>query len=45
MRKSIEQHLDYVKNETLTVELEFSTFDGDAVILNGHATKIKISKV
>lgn len=45
MRKSIEQHLDYVKNETLTVELEFNTFDGDAVILNGHATKIKISKV
>jgi hypothetical protein len=27
------------------VELEFNTFDGDAVILNGHATKIKISKV
>ncbi len=43
MRAALERHADYVRNETLAVELAFGAVDAAAVELNGHATKIRIS--
>ena len=43
MRAALERHADYVRNETLAVELAFGAVDATAVELNGHATKIRIA--
>ncbi|MBQ8125352.1 MAG: isoleucine--tRNA ligase [Kiritimatiellae bacterium] len=43
MRAALERHADYVRNETLAVELAFGAVDAAPVELNGHATKIKIT--
>ena len=43
MRAALEAHLDYVKNETLAVELKIADGTGD-VDLNGHKTGIKVEK-
>ena len=43
MRAALERHADYVRNETLAVELAFGAVDAAPVELNGHATKIKIA--
>ena len=45
MKKALEVHLDYVKNETLTTEFAFAENDEQSVELNGHVTKIKVEKV
>ena len=45
MKASLERHLDYVKNETLAVELKFAACDGKADDLNGHPVKISVVKV
>ncbi|MBR4894454.1 MAG: class I tRNA ligase family protein, partial [Kiritimatiellae bacterium] len=42
-RSAIEAHLDYVKNETLALELDFASTDAAEVSLNGHAVKIALS--
>ncbi len=43
MRAALERHADYVRNETLAVELAFGAVDAAPVELNGHATKIRIA--
>ena len=43
MKTALEAHLDYVKNETLAVELKIADGTGD-VDLNGHKTGIKVEK-
>lgn len=45
MKASLEEHLDYVKNETLATEVVFAANDAEAIDLNGHSTKIKVLKV
>ncbi|MCQ2368026.1 MAG: isoleucine--tRNA ligase [Kiritimatiellae bacterium] len=45
MKASLEAHLDYVKNETLALEVVFAANEAEAIDLNGHPTKIKVSKV
>ena len=42
-RSAIEAHLDYVKNETLALKLDFASTDAAEVSLNGHAVKIAVS--
>ena len=44
-KSALEAHLDYVKNETLTVEFAFAANDADVVELNGHAVKIKVAQM
>ena len=44
-RSALEAHLDYVKNETLTTEFAFAATDAEAVVLNGHSTKIAVVRV
>ena len=43
-KAALEAHLDYVKNETLTTEFAFAATDAEAVVLNGHSTKITVAK-
>ena len=43
MKAALEAHLDYVKNETLAVELTLSAGAGE-VDLNGHKTAISVAK-
>ena len=42
LKAALETHIEYVKGETLTVELDFGAVEDEAVDLNGHAAKIKI---
>ena len=44
-KAALEAHLDYVKNETLTTEFAFAETDAEAVVLNGHSTKIAVVRV
>ena len=44
MKSALEAHMEYVKNETLTTSFAFAATDGEAVELNGHATKIVVKK-
>ena len=44
-KAALEAHLDYVKNETLTTEFAFAATDAEAVVLNGHSTKIAVVRV
>ncbi len=44
MKSALEAHRDYVMNETLAVALAFDGADGASVDLNGHATKIAVTK-
>ena len=45
MRAALEAHADYVKGETLAVELSFGEVSADATDLNGHAAKISVACV
>jgi isoleucyl-tRNA synthetase len=42
LKAALETHIEYVKGETLTVELDFGAVEDESVDLNGHAAKIKI---
>ena len=44
MAAALEEHIDYVKNETLTTEFAFAANDAVAIELNGHPAKISIEK-
>ena len=46
MRAALERHMDYVKNETLSLEVAFAPCGADAasVGLNGHSAKISVEK-
>ena len=44
VKSALEAHMEYVKNETLTISFAFAAIDGDVVELNGHATKIAVKK-
>ena len=44
MKAALEAHLDYVKNETLATAVVFAASDATAIDLNGHATKITVTK-
>ena len=44
MKSALEAHMEYVKNETLTTSFAFAAAEGDAVLLNGHPTKIVVKK-
>ena len=45
MERAIKAHIDYVKNETLSLSVEFGAADGAAQTeLNGHAAKILVRK-
>ena len=43
MKAALEAHLDYVKTETLALEVAIADGAGD-IDLNGHKTEIKIAK-
>ena len=43
MRSALESHVDYVKGETLALELAFAANEGAAVELNGHSAKISVA--
>ena len=45
LKAALQTHIEYVKGETLTVELAFAAVEAEAVDLNGHAAKIKIETV
>jgi isoleucyl-tRNA synthetase len=45
LKAALETHIEYVKGETLTVELAFGALEGETIDLNGHAAKIKICTV
>ncbi len=45
LRAALEAHADYVKNETLAVELAFGPVEAPALNLNGHAAKIAVKPV
>ena len=45
LKAALQTHIEYVKGETLTVELAFAAVETEAVDLNGHAAKIKIETV
>lgn len=45
LRAALEAHADYVKNETLAVELAFGPVEAPALNLNGHAAKIALKPV
>ena len=44
MKAALTTHADYVKAETLAVELTFAAAAAEAIDLNGHATKIAVAK-
>ena len=44
MKAALTTHADYVKTETLAVELTFAAAAAEAIDLNGHATKIAVAK-
>ena len=44
LRQAIERFSDYIRGETLCKELDFSTVQGESIDLNGHPTKISVSK-
>ena len=44
MKAALTTHADYVKAETLAVELTFAAAAAEAIDLNGHATKIAVVK-
>ena len=44
MKASLESFMDYVKNETLADSVTFAAAEADAADLNGHATKIVVTR-
>ena len=45
MERSIKEHVDYVKNETLSLSVEFGAADGgEEAVLNAHQVKILVRK-
>ena len=44
-KAALEAHMDYVKNETLTIGFVFAEIEAEAVSLNGHSTKIKVARM
>lgn len=42
VKNALTTHLDYVKNETLSLEVEFVSGNGEEVVLNGHNVKIGV---
>ena len=44
VQAALTTHADYVKAETLAVELTFAAAAAEAIDLNGHATKIAVAK-
>ena len=44
MKAALEAHMDYVKNETLSVAVEIESGTGD-IDLNGHKTGIVVKKI
>ena len=44
MKASLESFMDYVKNETLADSVTFAAAEADAADLNGHTTKIVVTR-
>jgi len=44
-KAALEAHSDYVKNETLALELVFGEVAGESIDLNGHQAKISVKPV
>jgi isoleucyl-tRNA synthetase len=45
MKNAVMRHIDYVKNETLAVEVAFMEISEGEIELNGHNTKIKVERI
>ncbi len=45
MRRALEAHLDYIKNETLTVEFKFEASAAAAIDVNGHSVSVLMEPV
>ncbi len=45
LQAALTAHADYVKTETLATDLVFAACDAESCDLNGHATKIVVSKI
>jgi isoleucyl-tRNA synthetase len=45
MKNAIMRHIDYVKNETLAIEVAFMEISEGEIELNGHNTKIKVERI
>ena len=45
VKAAVEKHMDYIKSETLAVDLEFCDAEMDKYDLNGHKTGIKVYRI
>jgi isoleucyl-tRNA synthetase len=45
MKNAVMRHIDYVKNETLAIEVAFMEISEGEIELNGHNTKIKVERI
>lgn len=45
VKAAVEKHMDYIKSETLAVDLEFCDAEMDVYDLNGHKTGIKVYRI